>query len=73
MRRQERDFPGSEYFICLRGTNPFESQFGVVRTDRSQGGVLDIVQLRCRLAIATQIQEIFDQAPGYKVKRKHSS
>ena len=73
VRRQKRDFPVSEYFICLRGTDPLESQYGVVRTTHSQGGVLDIVQLRRRLAIATQIQEIFAHAPGYKVKQKHSS
>ena len=73
VRRRERDFPGSQYFICLRGTDPLESQFGVVGTARGQGGVLDIVQLRRKLAIATRIQEIFAHAPGYKVKRKHSS
>ena len=39
----------------------------------ARGGVFDILQLRRRLAIATQIQEIFAHAPGYKVKRKHSS
>ena len=70
VRRQERDFPGSEYFICLRGTDLLESQFSVVRTARGQDGVLDIVQLKRRSAIATQIQEIFAHAPGYKVKRK---
>ena len=35
--------------------------------------MLDIVQLKRRLAIATQIQEIFAHAPGYKVKRKRTS
>ena len=68
VRQQHINFPGSEYFICLRGTDPLESEFGVVRTARGQGGVLDIVQLRRRLAIATQMEEIFAHALGYKPK-----
>ena len=73
VRRQHINLSGLEYFICLRGTDPLESEFGLVRTAHGQGGVLDIVQLRRRLAIATQIEEIFAHAPGYKPKRRRSS
>ena len=63
-------FPDASCFVCLHGNDRIENLFSIVRTARGSGGVLDIVQLRHRLACAAQIEEFLAARPGMRRERR---
>ena len=67
---KQKHCPTCQYFICLRGNDRIETLFSIVRTARGTGGVLHILQLRHRLDIATQLEELFALDPKSCINRK---
>ena len=67
-----KHFPGCQYFICLRGNDLIETLFSIVRTARGTGGVLDILQLRHRLDVVAQLEELFALEPKWRRRRKRA-
>ena len=68
----QKHFPTRQYFICLHGNDRIETLFSIVRTARGTGGVLGILQLRHRLEIATQLEELFALDPKWRINRKRA-
>ena len=68
----QKHFPTRQNFICLRGNDRIETLFSIVRTARGTGGVLDILQLRHHLDIATQLEELFALDPKWCLNRKQA-
>jgi len=67
---EAQKFNAASVFVCLHGNDRIENLFSVVRTARGTGGVLDIVQLRHRLACATQIEQFFAEHPEMRIQKR---
>ena len=67
-----KHFPTRQYFICLRGNDRIETLFSIGYTARGTGGVLDILQLRHRLDVAAQLEELFALDPKWRLNGKRA-